>query len=69
MRARWRNHRRLIRARLNLTSVKTVWLTFGTINDPNYRAKLTGFDGRMLTLYGAHVKRLQDEALQRVPRS
>jgi len=55
-------------ARLNLTSVKTVWLTFGTINDPNYLAKLTGFDGRTLSLNGVHVERLQDELLRRVPR-
>ena len=53
--------------RVNLRHVQTVWLTFGTIVNPEYRATLTGFDGRVLHLSGEPVVVLQDELLKRVP--
>ncbi len=54
--------------RVNLRYVATVWLTFGTIPNPDYRATMTGFDGRCVKLAGEPVVWLQDELLKRVRR-
>jgi hypothetical protein len=54
--------------RVNLRYVATVWLTFGTIPNPDYRATLTGFDGCCVKLAGEPVVWLQDELLKRVHR-
>lgn len=54
--------------RVNLRYVATVWLTFGTIPNPDYRASLTGFDGCCITITGERVVWLQDELLKRVRR-
>jgi hypothetical protein len=54
--------------RINLRWVQTVWLTFGTITNPDYRATLTGFDGSRVQIAGEPVVLLQDELLKRVPR-
>ena len=54
--------------RVNLRYVASVWLTFGTIPNPDYRASLTGFDGRCITILGEPVVCLQDELLKRVRR-
>lgn len=54
--------------RVNLRYVATVWLTFGTIPNPDYRATLTGFDGCCVKLTGEPVTSLQDELLKRVRR-
>jgi hypothetical protein len=56
-------------AGLDLSQVKTVWLSFGTVNDPNYQARLTGFDDATMRLAGPPVVKLQDELLRRVPRT
>ncbi len=55
-------------ARVNLRHVASVWLTFGTIPNPDYRATLTGFDGCCVSLRGEPVVWLQDELLKRVRR-
>lgn len=54
--------------RVNLRYVATVWLTFGTIINPDYRASLTGFDGCCIVITGEPVVTLQDELLKRVRR-
>ena len=54
--------------RVNLRYVSSVWLTFGTIPNPDYRASLTGFDGCCITITGERVVCLQDELLKRVRR-
>jgi hypothetical protein len=54
--------------RVNLRYVANVWLTFGTIPNPDYRATLTGFDGCCVRLSGEPVVILQDELLKRVRR-
>lgn len=54
--------------RVNLRYVATVWLTFGTIPNPDYRASLTGFDGLCVAITGERVVCLQDELLKRVRR-
>jgi hypothetical protein len=54
--------------RVNLRYVASVWLTFGTITNPDYRATLTGFEGRCVKLAGEPVTWLQDELLKRVHR-
>lgn len=55
-------------ARVNLRFVERVWLTFGTIPEPDYRATLTGFDGCSISIAGEPVVCLQDELLKRVRR-
>jgi hypothetical protein len=55
-------------ARVNLRYVASVWLTFGTIPNPDYRASLTGFDGCCITISGEAVITIQDELLKRVRR-
>lgn len=52
-------------ARANLRHIASVWLTFGTIANPDYRASLTGFDGRAVAITGEAVVGLQDELLKR----
>ena len=54
--------------RINLRHVSTVWLTFGTIQQPDYRATLTGFDGCAVQIFGEPVVALQDGLLTRVRR-
>ena len=54
--------------RVNLRYVANIWLTFGTIPHPDYRATLTGFDGCSIRLLGESVVVLQDELLKRVRR-
>lgn len=54
--------------RVNLRHVATVWLTFGTIANPDYRASLTGFDDCSVVITGESVVGLQDELLKRVHR-
>ena len=54
--------------RVNLRYVASVWLTFGTITNPDYRATLTGFEGCCVKLVGDQVTWLQDELLKRVRR-
>ncbi|MDQ3548925.1 MAG: hypothetical protein M3439_08910 [Chloroflexota bacterium] len=51
--------------RVNLRYVATVWLTFGTIPSPDYRASLMGFDGHCVVITGESVVWLQDELLKR----
>ncbi len=51
--------------RVNLRYVATVWLTFGTIPNPDYRASMTGFDGRCVVITGEPVVWLQDALLKR----
>jgi|GEM_PF-5126470 len=54
--------------RINLRCVATVWLTFGTMQHPDYRATLTGFDGCTVQIMGEPVVTLQDGLLKRVRR-